>query len=272
MSRISPVRSITLQDQARSRLRCCTGESAASMTATVTSCSAIAWPSSETCPSPSRVAGRRARNGRMAVCTTTSPIEAVSPTVSARRASAARVCSPRTARWRSDRSHGRITAARIGPAKPFRADWPLESWSPSVASGRTHLPCRDSGTFRLGRVEQLDRRARHYSADGVLVHQLGVPVSAQQNRKVVKPSNYALKLDPVHKEDGHWSLVLSHVVQEHILNILRFLIGHGTILLLVFAVAVLSARTGVARPPGSATPSSHTPCSRKHTKSRREVQ
>ena len=44
MSRISPVRSITLQPQARSRLRCCTGDSAASTIATVTSCSLIAAP------------------------------------------------------------------------------------------------------------------------------------------------------------------------------------------------------------------------------------
>jgi hypothetical protein len=54
----------------------------------------------------------------MAACTTTSPIEAVSPTASASRASAARVASlPRSAP-RSCFSHGRMTAARIGVAVP----------------------------------------------------------------------------------------------------------------------------------------------------------
>ncbi len=38
------VRSITLQFQARSRLRCCTGDSVASTMATSTCCSSIAWP------------------------------------------------------------------------------------------------------------------------------------------------------------------------------------------------------------------------------------
>ena len=44
-------------------------------------------------PEPSSVAGRRARNGRIAVCTITRPIEAANPTASANRASAARACS-----------------------------------------------------------------------------------------------------------------------------------------------------------------------------------
>ncbi len=83
---------MTLQFQAFSRLRCCTGESCASTTTTATDCSASAVPCVATWPSPSSVAGL-ARSGRIAVCTTTSPIEAVSPTASASRASAARVAS-----------------------------------------------------------------------------------------------------------------------------------------------------------------------------------
>ena len=59
MSRIRPVRSMTLQPQARSRLRCCTGDSAASTMATATSCSAIACLAASTWPSPSSVDGRR---------------------------------------------------------------------------------------------------------------------------------------------------------------------------------------------------------------------
>jgi hypothetical protein len=58
ISRIRPVRSITLTCQARSRLRCCTGESASSTTTTSISSAAQSSPISRTLPLPSRVAGR----------------------------------------------------------------------------------------------------------------------------------------------------------------------------------------------------------------------
>ncbi len=82
---------MTLVFQARSRLRCCTGVSAASTTATPTSCSAMASPNIATCPSPISVEGRRWRSGWMAVWTMATPIDAASPTASASRATAARV-------------------------------------------------------------------------------------------------------------------------------------------------------------------------------------
>jgi hypothetical protein len=83
----------------------------------------------------------------------------------------------------------------------------------------------------------------------MLVNQLGMPIPTQQDRKVVKPSDYALELNPVHQEHRHRSLLLPHMVQENILNILRLLVGHGTILLFVFAVVVVQSELGVARPP-----------------------
>ena len=67
------------------------GDSAASTIATVDARARRSRrPSVATWPSPSSVAGRRTRSGRIAVCTTTRPIEAASPTASASRASAAR--------------------------------------------------------------------------------------------------------------------------------------------------------------------------------------
>src|ERR1700733_5757138 len=227
MSRMSPVRSITLQFHARSRLRCCTGESAASTMATVTPASAMARACADTCPSPSKVAGRRPRCGRIAVCTTTNPIDALSPTRSASRCSADRRASgrcPASPRSCPRRSHGSTTAALVGATKaPFRREGRRPS---SVACGRRHLPRRNSA-FRLGGVEQLNRRTRHHGSDRVLVYQLRVYVPTQQDGKVVKPSDYALELNPVHQEHGHRRLVLPHMVQENILNILRLLIGHG---------------------------------------------
>src|SRR6185312_4402096 len=241
MSRMRPVRSMTLQPHSRSRLRCCTGLNAVSTMATVTEASRSAWPCAAAWPSPSNMEGRRARSGRIAVCTTTSPIEAASPTASASRASAARAASCRSAR-----SHGRMTAARVGRPEPapFSApSMPLRS----LNGGGGRLAHRRAA-FGLGRVEQLDRRARHDGADGVLVHELSVSVPAEQDGEIVEPRDDALQLDAVDQEHGHGGLVLPHMVQEDVLNVLRFLVGHGAILLLLVDVCCfLSASAFVAR-------------------------
>ena len=134
--------------------------------------------------------------------------------------------APGVARWRSARSHGRMTAARIGPARDRSVRRRLRRRQ-SPAAGAISRRRRGGGALRLGCVEQLDRRARHHRADRVLVDQLGMPVPAQQDGKVVEPGDDALELDPVHQEHGHRRLVLSHMVQEHVLNVLRLLIGHG---------------------------------------------
>jgi hypothetical protein len=56
---------------------------------------------------------------------------------------------------------------------------------------------------------------------------LGMPIPAKQNGKIVKPSDDPLELDTVHKENRYRRFTFPHVVQEHILNVLRFLVGHG---------------------------------------------
>src|SRR6185437_12789302 len=179
-------------------------------------------------PSPSSIDGRRPRNGTIAVCTTTSPIEAASPTASASRASAARVASCRSAR-----SQGRMTAARVGRLEPAPFRPPFMP-SRSLNDGSGWLAHR--AAFSLRGVEQLDRRARHHGADRVLVDQLRMPVPAEQDGEIVEPGDDALQLDAVDQEHGHGGLVLPHMVQEDVLNVLRFLVGHGAILLLLVDV------------------------------------
>jgi hypothetical protein len=56
---------------------------------------------------------------------------------------------------------------------------------------------------------------------------LGMPIPTQQNGKIVKPGDDPLKLDTVYKENRYRRLTLPHMIQEHILNILRLLVGHG---------------------------------------------
>ena len=62
ISRIRPVRSITLHDQARSRLRCCTALSGASTTTRSMRSRATSSPTARTRPDPIRVAGRGLRS------------------------------------------------------------------------------------------------------------------------------------------------------------------------------------------------------------------
>jgi hypothetical protein len=52
-------------------------------------------------------------------------------------------------------------------------------------------------------------------------------ISPQQDAKIIEPCNDALQLDAVYKENGHRGFVLSDMVQEHVLDVLRFLAGHG---------------------------------------------
>src|SRR5208337_2335952 len=157
-----------------------------------------------------------------------------------------------------------MTAARVGPAPlmaPFGFGPPGRAASLVCDSAQLplRLACERDRTLGLGAVEQLDRRPRHHSADGMLVDELGVPVAPQQDREVVEPGDDALELDAVDQEDGHRGLVLAHMVQEHVLHILRFFSGHSGILLVVFAVVFVGCcccsghPAGVARPPGEGT-------------------
>src|SRR5947208_1091544 len=55
---------------------------------------------------------------------------------------------------------------------------------------------------------------------------MGVP--AQQNTEIIEPSNNPLKLDAINEKNGHGCLVFPDVVQENVLNVLRFFRSHGS--------------------------------------------
>src|SRR5918998_1668444 len=137
-----------------------------------------------------------------------------------------------------------MTAASVGPGSvsPPRS-LAGAGGSGSASCGRVDLTCHGQGVaFALhgrgafawrARVEELDGRARHHRADGVLVDELGVPVPAEQHGEVVEPGDDPLELHPVDQEDGHGRLAFANVVQEHVLHVLGLLGGHGAVLLLM---------------------------------------
>ena len=242
MSRIRPVRSITLQCQARSRLRCCTGDSAASTIATVTSCSAIASPCAATWPVAQqrrRAGGAQRQDGGVHDHEPDGggQSDRFGQAVPRPRAASRRRAPGRVLPGQDDRGAGRACRSlRPGPGRPghcvrLRPLGVEPCQSPVTVlisrAGRASGPA-----LGLRGVEQLDRSARHHSADGMLVDELGMPVAPQQNRKIVEPGNDALQFDTVHQEHRHRCLVLPHMVQEHVLNILRFFIGHSRSFLL----------------------------------------
>jgi hypothetical protein len=56
-----------------------------------------------------------------------------------------------------------------------------------------------------------------------------MPVPSQKDGEVVKPGDDPLELDAVHQEHGDRGFVLSHMIQEHVLNILRFFSCHDVV-------------------------------------------
>src|SRR5215831_2104146 len=132
------------------------------------------------------------------------------PTASAKRASGERPPSL------LPRSSGVRTRTRPGDAvAPLREELPLACVKPT--SGFVAL---------LGALEELDRPGWHDGGDGVLVHKLGMRISSEQDREVVKPGHDALQLYAVHQKDRYRHLVLADVVQEDILNVLGFFSSH----------------------------------------------
>src|ERR1700731_765046 len=53
-------------------------------------------------------------------------------------------------------------------------------------------------------------------------------ITAQQNTEIVEPSNNPLKLDAIDEKNGNRCFVLPDVVQENVLNVLRFFRSHGS--------------------------------------------
>ena len=74
------------------------------------------------------------------------------------------------------------------------------------------------------RIHQMDGLPGHDGRDRMLIYELRVTVPTQQHTKVVEPAHDPLELHTVDQKDCEWGLVLSHVVQERILKVLRLLI------------------------------------------------
>ena len=79
-------------------------------------------------------------------------------------------------------------------------------------------------------------------------------IPAQQHREVVKPGDDALQLDAVDEENGDGSFGLAHMVQENILNILRFLSGHVRVLFVVWPRHDAECHKGAAANPDMGRP------------------
>src|SRR4051812_7014600 len=73
------------------------------------------------------------------------------------------------------------------------------------------------GAFDLPALEQLDRVAGHDRGDGVLVDELGMPVTPQQHTKIVKPRHDTLELDAVHQKNRQRHLVFADIVEKRVL-------------------------------------------------------
>jgi hypothetical protein len=75
-------------------------------------------------------------------------------------------------------------------------------------------------------LEHLDRGRWHDGGDCMLIDELRMPVTAQKHAKIVEPSHKALQLYAVDQEYCHRGFALTNMVQEGILQILRFFASH----------------------------------------------
>src|SRR5439155_22568785 len=74
--------------------------------------------------------------------------------------------------------------------------------------------------------EELHGLGRHDRGNRMLVDELRMCVAAQQYREIIEPGDDALQLHAVHQEYGDRHLALPNVIQENVLNVLRFFRSH----------------------------------------------
>ena len=67
----------------------------------------------------------------------------------------------------------------------------------------------------------------------MLVDKLRHAISAQQHTEIVKPGDDSLQFDAVHQKHGNWNFLLPHMVEESILEVLLFFLGHCSSLAVV---------------------------------------
>src|SRR4051794_14733676 len=208
ISRISPVRSITLAFHAFSRLRCCTGVSLSSMTTSPIPCSSTAVLTRSTTPLPIKVAGVTRRIGTDWASRTSRSMARESPTASSSLASLSRRSRVRWPGLYGLRTAATVAGRAVSCGVRWRLSCPLR-WMSFVKSA-----------FGFVSVEQLDGRDRHDGRDRMLVDELRMTVAAQQHRKVVEPGDDSLQFDAVDQENRDRRLVLAQMVQEDVLNVL----------------------------------------------------
>src|SRR5688572_29710532 len=203
ISRIRPVRSMTLAWAPSSSDFCWTGVSAASTTSSPALCSWTSSAISSTWPLPSRVAGRTERRRYERRAATLTPIASASPCASSSRASAVRR-EPAPLVWRplfsgttSTARSPRVTSLAPLPSKLFRG---------SLRAGVALLAIEVEGVLGLQR------------RDRVLVDQLHLAGPLEHQRELVVTGDRALQHHPIDQEYRHALLVARRGGQEQVLE------------------------------------------------------
>jgi hypothetical protein len=80
----------------------------------------------------------------------------------------------------------------------------------------------------------MDRLAGHDGRDRVLVDQLRMTVTPQQDAEIVEPRDNPLQLDPIDEEDRQGRLVLADVIEKGVLEALCTFSSHGSFSFLLF--------------------------------------
>ena len=131
---------------------------------------------------------------------------------------------PRPRQGGSRRARGRRRRARRakGP-RPGRAGGGARQFS----GGATWRISPAGLPLLFGRrVVQPHGGRRHDRRHGMLVDQLDMAVTAQQQAEIVERADHALQLDAVDQKYGDRNLVLADVVQKHVLKVLLLLSRH----------------------------------------------
>src|SRR5215211_1645483 len=106
---------------------------------------------------------------------------------------------------------------------------------PSIWKRTPSPDCRRSAlTGSAFFFEERDRSAGHDGRDGMLVDKLGKTIATQEDAKIIEPRDDPLEFDPVDEENRHGDLLLAHVVEKGVLEVLGFVLCHLSLILLFF--------------------------------------
>ena len=90
-------------------------------------------------------------------------------------------------------------------------------------SAFNRLPLLVGLALVVARLKHLYGVSGHDRRDGVLVDELRMPVSSQQEAKIIEPGDDSLELDAIDEEDRERDFILPDEIQKCILQILRTL-------------------------------------------------